>query len=364
MTVESVQVKLARHSYPVRIGAGVWSEVLLTAQSHSQKNKKCVAITSPAIAQAQPDLIKKISGVMPILITQVDGEKAKSAEELAKLWNFLAAQGIARDGTVFAIGGGVIGDLAGFAAATYQRGIECIQVPTTLLAMVDSSVGGKTGINLTAGKNLVGSFHQPVAVFADTSLLSTLPAREFAAGMAEVIKHGLIADKKLFHDLQSLAPMNWQSPQLPAVIRRCVEIKAAVVSDDEFETKKEGGRALLNLGHTFGHAIEAVAGFGTYLHGEAVAIGLVMAARLSAKLGQCTDAEAAVVEKTLAAYNLPTKLHSPLSLEQLLDAMKRDKKVRSGKLRFILMQGIGAAKSTEDVPESLAAEIFRSGGAV
>ncbi|NDD71445.1 3-dehydroquinate synthase, partial [bacterium] len=241
MAVESVQVQLARHSYPVRIGAGVWSEVLLTAQSHLQKNKKCVAITSPAIAQAQPDLIKKISTVMPIMVTQVDGEKAKSAEELLRLWNFLAAQGIARDGTVFAIGGGVIGDLAGFTAATYQRGIECIQVPTTLLAMVDSSVGGKTGINLTAGKNLVGSFHQPLAVYADTSLLSTLPAREFAAGMAEVIKHGLIADKKLFNDLQSLAPLNWQSPQLPAVIRRCVEIKASVVSDDEFETKKEGG---------------------------------------------------------------------------------------------------------------------------
>jgi 3-dehydroquinate synthetase len=182
--------------------------------------------------------------------------------------------------------------------------------------------------------------------------------------MAEVIKHGLIADKKLFNDLQAMAPLNWQSPQLPAVIRRCVEIKAAVVSSDEFETKKEGGRALLNLGHTFGHAIEAVAGFGTYLHGEAVAIGLVMAARLSAELGQGTAADVTAVEKTLAAYSLPTQLRSPLSLEQLMEAMKRDKKVRSGKLRFILMQGIGAAQSTEDVPAEFAAKIFRSGGAV
>ena len=364
MAVESIQVKLAQHSYPVRIGAGVWSDVLSTAQSQIQKNKKCVAITSPAIAQAQPDLIKKISAVMPLIVTEVDGEKAKSADELLRLWNFLAAQGIARDGIVFAIGGGVIGDLAGFTAATYQRGIECVQVPTTLLAMVDSSVGGKTGINLTAGKNLVGSFHQPLAVFADTSLLATLPPREFAAGMAEVIKHGLIADKKLFNDLQALAPLDWQSPQLPGVIRRCVEIKAAVVGDDEFETKKEGGRALLNLGHTFGHAIEAVAGFGTYLHGEAVAIGLVMAARLSAKLGHCTAEEVIAVEKTIAAYHLPTRLRSPLPVEDLISAMKRDKKVRAGKLRFILMQGIGAAKSTEDVSEVLAAEIFRSGGAV
>jgi 3-dehydroquinate synthase len=364
MTVESVQVKLGKQSYPVRIGAGICSEVLSKAEKLIQENKKCVAITSPAIAQAQSGLIKKISAIIPVAITQVDGEKAKSAEELLKLWNFLAAHGIARDGTVFAIGGGVVGDLAGFTAATYQRGIECIQVPTTLLAMVDSSVGGKTGINLTAGKNLVGSFHQPSAVYADTALLSTLPPREFAAGMAEVIKHGLIADKKLFAELQSSAPLNWQSPQLPAIIRRCVEIKAAVVSDDEFETKKEGGRALLNLGHTFGHAIEAVAGFGTYLHGEAVAIGLVMAAQLSAELNQCSSADVQAVEKTLAAYSLPTRLRSPLSVEDLINAMKRDKKVRSGKLRFILMQGIGSAKSTEDVSEKLAAEIFRKGGAV
>jgi 3-dehydroquinate synthetase len=202
-----------------------------------------------------------------------------------------------------------------------------------------------------------------LAVYADTSFLSTLPPREFAAGMAEVIKHGLIADKKLFNDLRAMAPMTWQSPQLPGVIRRCVEIKAAVVSGDEFETKKEGGRVLLNLGHTFGHAIEAVAGFGTYLHGEAVAIGLVMAAHLSAELGQCTPADVAAVEQTLAAYSLPTRLRSPLPLEQLMEAMKRDKKVRSGKCRFILMQGIGAAKSTEDIPEDLAAKIFRSGGA-
>jgi 3-dehydroquinate synthase len=194
---ENVQVKLQRQSYAVRIGPGVCSEVFQTAENLIQKNSKCVLITSPAIAQAQPDLIKKFSALMPVAITQVDGEKAKSSEELLKLWNFLASHGIARDGAVFALGGGVVGDLAGFTAATYQRGIQFIQVPTTLLAMVDSSVGGKTGINLDAGKILVGSFHQPIAVFADTSLLSTLPAREFAAGIAEVIKHGLIADKKL-----------------------------------------------------------------------------------------------------------------------------------------------------------------------
>lgn len=364
MTVENVPVKLGQHSYTVRIGPGVWTEVLALAHAQIQKNKKCVAITSPAIALVRADLIKEISAIMPVLVTEQDGEKAKSADELLRIWNFLAQQGIARDGVIFAVGGGVIGDLAGFAAATYQRGIECVQVPTTLLAMVDSSVGGKTGINLSAGKNLVGSFHQPTAVFADTSLLETLPAREFAAGMAEVIKHGLIADKKLFADLATQGSLNWQSPSLPLFIRRCVEIKSQVVAGDEFETQIEGGRAILNLGHTFAHAIEAVAGFGTYLHGEAVAIGLMMAARLSAELGQCQASEVDAVEKILSAYQLPTQLRTPLPLASLIQAMQRDKKVRAGKLRFILMQGIGAAKTTTEVPEVLAEKIFRSGGAV
>src|SRR6185295_4410937 len=189
-----------------------------------------------------------------------------------------------RGGVLFAVGGGVIGDLGGFAAAAWLRGIEYYQVPTTLLAMVDSSVGGKTGINLASGKNLVGAFHQPRAVFISTGLLSTLPPREFAAGMAEVIKYGLLGDAPLFAQLEE-APLTIANARLAAVVRQCCALKARIVEADERETAKEGGRALLNLGHTFGHAIENVAGYGEYLHGEAVAIGLCAAARLSQKLG-------------------------------------------------------------------------------
>jgi 3-dehydroquinate synthase len=298
-----------------------------------------------------------------VLATASDGETAKSAAELARVWDFLAANGVARDGAVFALGGGVVGDLAGFAAASYQRGVDFYQIPTTLLAMVDSSVGGKTGINLAAGKNLVGNFHQPTAVFADTDLLATLPPREFAAGMAEVIKHGIIADADLFGLLEQNSPLSWNHPLLPRVIRRCVEIKAAVVAGDERETSAQGGRALLNLGHTFGHAIEATAGYGTYLHGEAVAIGLVMAARLSAELKHCTAAQAEQVEATLKAHALPVALRAPLPLESMLAAMRRDKKVRGGKLRFVLQDGIGAASTADTVPEEAAVRALLAGGA-
>ncbi len=361
--MESVTVILGEKSYPIRIGVGVLAEALAVAQEKKNQGKKCVAVTSPAIATARPDLIKALEALMPVVITLHDGEKAKAASECIRLWDFLAEQGVARDGCIFAVGGGVVGDLAGFVAASYLRGIECIQIPTTLLAMVDSSVGGKTGINLKAGKNLVGHFHQPQAVYADTSLLSTLPAREFAAGMAEVVKHGLIADHTLFSNLQKSGPLHWQSSQLPFFIKRCVEIKAGIVAEDEFETRAEGGRALLNLGHTFGHAIETVAGYGTYLHGEAVAIGLVMAAHLSSALHRCSADEAKVIEKTLADFHLPVRLHSPLACHNLVAAMQKDKKVRAGKLRFVLLKGIGKAETVCDVPENLAVQALLYGGA-
>jgi len=364
MSAESVTVELGSRAYPVRIGAGVFAEALAAADDRLARGGRCVTVTSPAIAAARPELLEALRRRLPVYITTTDGETAKSAAELARIWDFLAEHRVARDGALLAVGGGVVGDLAGFAAASYQRGIDFTQVPTTLLAMVDSSVGGKTGINLAAGKNLVGSFHQPTAVYADTSLLSTLPAREFAAGMAEVLKHGLIADRALFAELQARAPLAWDHPLLPRVIRRCVEIKAGVVAGDERETSAQGGRALLNLGHTFGHAVEAVAGYGTYLHGEAVAIGLVMAARLSAELGRCTDADAAAVERTVAAHHLPTRLSTPLPLDRLLDAMRRDKKVRGGKLRFVLQEGIGAARTSDDVPEEAAVRALLAGGAI
>ncbi len=363
MSAETVTVALGDRSYPVKIGIGIRQEVLAEAQRRLAQGSRCVVVTSPAVAQAQSHFVQSLAQLMPVLVTAQDGETTKSVQELARLWGFFAAHKLNRDGAVFALGGGVIGDLAGFAAASYLRGIDFYQVPTTLLAMVDSSVGGKTGINLTAGKNLVGNFHQPTAVWADPELLATLPPREFAAGMAEVIKHGLIADADLFGLLEQNAPLNWKHPLLPKVIRRCVEIKAAVVASDERETKAEGGRALLNLGHTFAHAIEATAGYGTYLHGEAVAIGLVMAARLSATLHRCTPAQVEAVIATVKAHELPTHLRTPLPLAQLMATMQKDKKVRAGKLRFVLQESIGGASTSDQVPEALAQEVLRQGGA-
>jgi 3-dehydroquinate synthase len=364
MPAETVTVELGARSYPVRIGPGLRREMIAVAAARVAAGQKCAALTSPGVAAALPELTGELARFMPVLVTAQDGETAKSAAELAHVWDFLAGNGVARDGAVFALGGGVIGDLAGFAAASYQRGVDFYQIPTTLLAMVDSSVGGKTGINLAAGKNLVGSFHQPTAVWADTDLLATLPAREFAAGMAEVIKHGLLADADLFGLLEQNAPLAWNHALLARVIRRCVEIKAAVVAGDERETSAQGGRALLNLGHTFGHAIEATAGYGAYLHGEAVAIGLVMAARLSAELRHCTAAQAEQIAAVIAAHGLPTALRAPLPVEPMLAAMRRDKKVRGGKLRFVLQDGIGAASTSDAVPEESAVRALVAGGAV
>ncbi|MGA0133314.1 MAG: 3-dehydroquinate synthase [Opitutales bacterium] len=363
MPAETVTVELGSRSYPVRIGPGVRREALSAAKERTDAGRRCAAVTSPAVARAQPEFLAELGRMMPVLVTAQDGETAKSAAEAARCWDFLAGSGVARDGAVFAFGGGVVGDLAGFAAASYQRGVEFIQVPTTLLAMVDSSVGGKTGINLASGKNLVGAFHQPTAVFADTELLRTLPAREFAAGMAEVIKHGLIADADLFGLLEQNAPLAWDHPLLPAVVRRCVEIKAGVVAGDERETSAQGGRALLNLGHTFGHAIEAVAGYGTYLHGEAVAVGLAMAASLSAELRRCTAAQSEQVAATLAAHGLPSRLREPLPADRLLAAMRRDKKARGGRMRFVVMEGVGSAATRDDVSEEAAVRALVSGGA-
>jgi 3-dehydroquinate synthase len=284
--------------------------------------------------------------------------------ELGRVLEFLAAQSLDRTGVLWVVGGGVMGDLGGFAAASYLRGIEFFQVPTTLLAMVDSSVGGKTGINLAAGKNLAGAFHQPRGVFIDTDFLVTLPPREFAAGAAEIIKYGLLGDAALFAQLER-TPLTVQSPPLAGVIRRCCELKAKIVEADERELAADGGRALLNLGHTFGHAIERVAGYGTYLHGEAVAIGLAAAARLSQKLGPLAAADVVRIEAAVAAHALPVRLRAPLALPALLDAMARDKKVRAGLPRFVVLRKIGeAATRSEGITPELVTACFREVGAV
>lgn len=356
----TLEVKLAERSYPIAFAADVQPAIRGQVEQLTAAGRRVAVITDTQVAAALPRLFEAFGGAARYEVAP--GEGAKSPEVLAAVWSFLAKERIDRSGVVFAVGGGVVGDLGGFAAASWLRGIDCYQVPTTLLAMVDSSVGGKTGINIPAGKNLVGAFHQPRAVFIGTDVLATLPPREFAAGMAEVIKYGLLADPQLFAALEQ-TPLRLTSPDLASVIRRCCELKAGVVQADERELAKEGGRALLNLGHTFGHAIEQVTGYGAYLHGEAVAIGLCAAARLSEKLGTLAAADVARVEAVVAAHQLPTRLRAPLGLENLLAAMGRDKKVRAGLPRFVVLRRLGEAITHNAVPPAFAEASFREVGA-
>ncbi len=358
---ESLTVNLGERSYPITFGVDLSADVSAQVADFLAAGRKIAVVTDRNLATQQRAALRAMFGELPVLALE-PGEATKSLTELGRVLDFLAAQRIDRTSVVFAVGGGVIGDLAGFAAAAYLRGIDFVQIPTTLLAMVDSSVGGKTGINLAAGKNLVGAFHQPKGVFVATGLLATLPAREFAAGMAEVIKYGLLGDAALLAQLER-APLTVASPELAAVIRRCCELKARIVEADERELAKEGGRALLNLGHTFGHAIEQVTGYGTYLHGEAVAIGLCAAARLSRKLGAIGAAEVTRVDAVVAAHGLPTRLRVPLAWAELLAAMARDKKVRAGGLRFVVLKMIGEAATQGGIDETLVESSFREVGA-
>ncbi len=360
--VESLTVNLGERSYPIHFGKDVADAVRAQIDALTAAGRKVVVVTDRNLARSQADALQAMFGGQPTLVLE-PGEETKSLTQLGRVLDFLAEHRVDRGGALFAAGGGVIGDLAGFAAASYLRGIAFYQVPTTLLSMVDSSVGGKTGINLKAGKNLVGAFHQPRGVFIGTGLLGTLPPREFAAGMAEVIKTGLLGDASLFAQLEA-KPLTVTSPELGAVVRRCCALKAAVVEADEHETAKDGGRALLNLGHTFGHAIEQVTGYGNYLHGEAVAIGLAAAARLSQKLGYIGAAEVARIEAVLVAHALPVRLRAPLPLAPLLAAMARDKKVRAGALRFVVLKTLGLAATQGDIDPALAEASFREVGAV
>ena len=359
----TLTVNLADRSYPIHFGSDVASLTKPVLVALRAAGRRLAVVTDERVAAAHPALLAALtehaSGAVLVLPA---GEGTKSLAELGRVWDFLAEHRLDRTSALMAVGGGVIGDLAGFAAASYLRGIEFLQVPTTLLAMVDSSVGGKTGINLKAGKNLVGAFHQPQAVFIGTDVLATLPPREFAAGMAEVIKYGLLGDAVLLAELER-EPLTVGDGRLAGVIRRCCEIKAGIVAADERETAKDGGRALLNLGHTFGHAVEQVAGYGAYLHGEAVAVGLCAAARLSQKLGYIGDAEVARVDAVVAAHGLPARLREPLALEPLLAAMSRDKKVRAGVLRFVVMTAPGASITQGGIDAELAADAFREVGA-
>lgn len=359
---ESLTVNLGERSYSLHFGQALPVELKARVQELATKGKRIAVIIDRQLLSCQAEVLGSVFGDHPRFAVE-PGESSKSLQRLGEVLDFLAEHRLDRSSMIFAVGGGIVGDLAGFAAATYLRGVEFIQVPTTLLAMVDSSVGGKTGINLKAGKNLVGAFHQPKAVYISTEFLSTLPPREFAAGMAEVIKYGLLGDAALFQKLES-APLSVRSSELASVIRTCCALKARIVEADERELAQENGRALLNLGHTFGHAIEQVTGYGEYLHGEAVAIGLAAAVRLSHKLGLIGSQDISRVERVLSAHQLPVRLRAPLPLSALLAAVGRDKKVRSGLPRFVVLNAVGNAATRADIEPAWVDASFREVGAI
>lgn len=362
MKTETLTVELGERRYPIHFSDSFRALVDKISELRAAGRSLRVIADSGLLA-AQSNYLKAAGVQVDEILSLPAGEQTKSSEHFANCLSFLAQGALNRDSAVFAFGGGVIGDLTGFVAASYLRGIDFYQIPTTLLSMVDSSVGGKTGINLPEGKNLVGAFWQPKAVYIDTEVLQTLPDREFAAGMAEVIKYGLLADLQLFEDLENFGAVSTGSEQLGEIIRRCCAIKAEVVANDEKETASSGGRALLNLGHTFAHAIENVAGYGQYLHGEAVAIGLSLATRLSVELKALPTESIARVDSLLEAYQLPTQLKQPLPINSLMAAMSLDKKNRSGRLRFVSMIALGAAITTEDVPLVLVEQLWKTVGA-
>ncbi len=291
-------------------------------------------------------------------VTVAAGEGSKSAAVLSSIYDALYELAADRSTVVVAVGGGVVGDLAGFAAATYNRGLPLMMVPTTLLAMVDSSVGGKTGINHPRGKNLIGAFHQPAGVWIDPAYLDSLPEREYLSGLAEIVKYGVILDAELFTTLEanSAAIRSRDHKHLVPIIARCCQLKASVVEQDERE--ETGLRAILNYGHTFAHAFETIGGYGCWLHGEAVAAGMICASRLAEKLERIDDTLTQRQVRLLEAFSLPVAPRPEWPIEELIAVMRRDKKAVAGKLRFILPTRLGEARLVGDIPESLARDVL------
>jgi 3-dehydroquinate synthase len=354
--VQRIEVNLGKRTYPIFIGSGAVHLARELEKVLPARDVLLVTNTTVGPLYAR----KLIDGLAPrrcVVVELPDGEKHKTLANVSRILDVLVANRFARDACVVALGGGVVGDMAGFAAACYQRGIAFVQVPTTLLAQVDSSVGGKTGVNHPGGKNLIGAFHQPAAVFADTDTLATLPDRELRAGFAEVIKYGLIVDKEFFEWLEANAErlLARDTAALTRAIRRSCEIKADIVSRDEHE---RGDRALLNLGHTFGHAIESETNYSSWLHGEAVGAGMLLAADMSERLGWISAADVTRVERILQQFGLPTDVKA-LSASNLADKMKIDKKVASGRIRLVLLRSIGKSIVTGDYDDDALRETLR-----
>ena len=357
-----VNVPLGPRSYQIKIGTGLLSR-LGRECARLKLGNRCAIITDTNVQprfgkQAQQTLSR--AGFDPALITMPAGERAKSMRIVERCYNQLAAHRLERKSFIIALGGGVVGDLAGFVAASYLRGIPFVQVPTTLLANVDSSVGGKVGVNLKAGKNLVGAFYQPRLVLCDLDTLRTLPEREYRAGLSEVIKYGIIYDAKLFERLEGDLPklLARHLPTLAAVVARCCEIKAEIVREDETEN---GVRAILNFGHTIGHALEAISHYGKYLHGEAISIGQVVAGRISASILGLPEKDVERIRRLFKRAGLPicVKLSGPQG-KRLLAAMRLDKKVSAGEIKFVLARRIGKVEFGHNVPRSVLSEILNS----
>ncbi|SPE59216.1 3-dehydroquinate synthase [Verrucomicrobia bacterium] len=347
-----VSVPLGKRSYKIKLGRGLLSR-LGKECAPLCLGSTCVVISdrnvAPHYARGACQALTH-AGFATKLLTIPAGEKAKSLKVVQSCYNQLAAYRLERSSFIVALGGGVVGDLAGFVAATYLRGLPFVQVPTTLLAQVDSSVGGKVGVNLPAGKNLVGAFHQPRLVLCDLDTLSTLPAREYRAGLAEAIKYGIIDDRSLFQRLErDLPKLLERSPKVAEeIIRRCCEIKAEVVGQDETEG---GRRAILNFGHTIGHGLEAISRYGKFLHGEAIAVGQVAAARLSARVLGLPPRDVQRICTLFQRAGLPTQVKlTARQRRQLLSAMQLDKKVTGGQLKFVLASRIGRAELPRAVP--------------
>jgi 3-dehydroquinate synthase len=357
--MQTLTVDLGDRSYPIHIGPGLLSQPDLIVPHLLQKRVMVVTNTTVApLYLAQLTATLESAGVKVATVVLPDGEAYKNWETLNLIFDALLTDRAERKTTLIALGGGVIGDMTGFAAACYQRGVPFVQIPTTLLSQVDSSVGGKTGINHPLGKNMIGAFYQPKVVLADTDTLQTLPARELSAGLAEVIKYGLIWDAEflawLEANMDKLRALD--ATAIAHAIYRSCEIKAQVVAQDE----REGGiRAILNLGHTFGHAIETGMGYGNWLHGEAVAAGMVMAAQTSQRMGWISEADVARTRALIRAAGLPD-VAPDLGVDTYLEYMGHDKKVEGGRMRFVLLKKLGEAVITGDVPRDVLTAVLTS----
>jgi 3-dehydroquinate synthase len=357
-----ITVELPQRSYKVAVVSGgldhldSWMQPL-------KLGKKVLLVSNPsifrsygerAIASLQKAEFEVAQHIIPA------GERYKTLASIQKIYDTALANRLERSSTIVALGGGVVGDMAGFAAATWLRGINFVQVPTSLLAMIDASIGGKTGVNHPQGKNLIGAFHQPRLVLIDPQVLNTLPAREFRAGMAEVIKYGIIWDAQLFEQLEQASRLDQQrylDPELlQTILTRSCEAKAHVVSKDE---KESGLRAILNYGHTIGHAVESLTGYRLVNHGEAVAIGMVAAGQIAVELGMWTQAESERQHALIQKTGLPTQIPAELNIEAIVDALQTDKKVEAGRVRFVLPTQIGAVKVTDQVPSEIVQKVLR-----